>query len=98
ALVRLIECGLTAPPKDDIRTIHLTALGEIDERPYQRGGQVVCHCERVTVGEVAAACVAPVPAVNFDGLRRRTRALAGRCQGFYCQAELCSLTGWGVAP
>ncbi len=98
ALDRLIACGLVARPKDSINSIHMTPLGEIDERPYQRGGQIVCHCERVTVGEVAAACVAAVPAVDFDGLRRRTRALAGRCQGFYCQAELCSLTGWSVAP
>jgi glycerol-3-phosphate dehydrogenase len=98
ALDRLIDCGLVARPKDSINSIHMTPLGEIDERPYQRGGQIVCHCERVTVGEVAAACVAAVPAVDFDGLRRRTRALAGRCQGFYCQAELCSLTGWSVAP
>jgi glycerol-3-phosphate dehydrogenase len=98
AFARLTECGLVARPKDSMNSIHMTPLGEIDERPYQRGGQIVCHCERVTVGEVAAACVAPVPAVNFDGLRRRTRALTGRCQGFYCQAELCSLTGWSVAP
>ena len=98
ALDRLIDCGLVARPKESINSIRMTPLGEIDERPYQRGGQIVCHCERVTVGEVAAACVAAVPAVDFDGLRRRTRALAGRCQGFYCQAELCSLTGWSVAP
>ncbi len=76
----------------------MTPLGEVGERPYQREGQIVCHCERVTVGEVTAACAAPVPAVDFDGLRRRTRALAGRCQGFYCHAELCNLTGWSVAP
>ncbi len=97
ALLRLIDCGLVAQPKDKFNSIQMTPLGEIDERPYQRSGQIVCHCERVTVGEVAAACVAAVPAVDFDGLRRRTRALAGRCQGFYCQAELCSLTGWSVA-
>jgi glycerol-3-phosphate dehydrogenase len=76
----------------------MTPLGETDERPYQRGGQIVCHCERVTVDEVTSACSVAVPAVDFDGLRRRTRALAGRCQGFYCQAELCALTGWGVGP
>jgi glycerol-3-phosphate dehydrogenase len=98
ALDRLIDCGLVARQKETVESIHMTPLGEIDERPYQRGGQIVCHCERVTVGEVAGACVAPVPAVDFDGLRRRTRALAGRCQGFYCQAELCTLTGWSVAP
>jgi glycerol-3-phosphate dehydrogenase len=98
ALARLVDCGLGAKPKDDVESIRMTPLGEAGERPYQRGGQVVCHCERVTVGEVAAACVAPVAAVDFDGLRRRTRALAGRCQGFYCHAELCKLTGWSVAP
>ena len=28
---------------------------------------------------------------DLDGLRRRTRVLAGRCQGFYCSAEVCAL-------
>ncbi len=98
ALARLVDCGLSLTRKERVNTIRMTPLGEIDERPYQRGDQVVCHCERVTVGEVVAACTAPIPAVDFDGLRRRTRALAGRCQGFYCHAELCSLTGWSVAP
>lgn len=98
ALARLLDCGLVAEPKHTVRSIRMTPLGEAGERPYQHGGQIVCHCERVTVGEITAACVAAVPAVNFDGLRRRTRALAGRCQGFYCLAELCSLTGWSVAP
>ncbi len=98
ALARLVECGLTASRKEELNAIRMMPLGEVGERPYQRGGQIVCHCERVTVGEVTAACTAAVPAVDFDGLRRRTRALAGRCQGFYCQAELCKLTGWSVAP
>ena len=98
ALTRLVDCGLDVAVTARTTAIRMTPLGEADERPYQRGAQIVCHCERVTVGEVAAACVAPVPAVDFDGLRRRTRALAGRCQGFYCQAELCKLTGWSVAP
>ena len=98
ALARLLDCGLVAEPKHTVSSIRMTPLGEAGERPYQRGGQIVCHCERVTVGEITAACVAAAPAVDFDGLRRRTRALAGRCQGFYCLAELCSLTGWSVAP
>lgn len=98
ALQRLIGCGLVAMPKAIVQHIHMTPLGEAGARPYQRGGQIVCHCERVTADEVTAARATAVPAVDFDGLRRRTRALAGRCQGFYCQAELCKLTGWGVAP
>ena len=98
ALARLVDCGLVAIPRDVVNSIQMTPLGEAGERPYQQGGQIVCHCERVTVGEITTACGAAVPAVDFDGLRRRTRALAGRCQGFYCLAELCSLTGWSVAP
>lgn len=75
---------------DELRTIRLTPLGEAHERPYQRGGTVVCHCERVTAEEIDAAIAAPVPAHDLDGLRRRTRVLAGRCQGFYCAAEVCA--------
>jgi glycerol-3-phosphate dehydrogenase len=92
----LVECGLdpTANPPDAPATIHLDPLGEIDERPYQRGGRIVCHCERVTAAEITAAVAGPLPAADIDGLRRRTRATAGRCQGFYCFAEICALTGW----
>jgi hypothetical protein len=31
------------------------------------------------------------PATTLDGLRRRTRALLGRCQGFYCGATVAAL-------
>ncbi len=30
----------------------------------------------------------PIPPADLDGLRRRTRAMMGRCQGFYCGAEV----------
>ena len=46
---------------------------------------VVCACEHVTVAEIQAACTGPVPACSLDGVRKRTRATAGRCQGAYCQ-------------
>jgi glycerol-3-phosphate dehydrogenase len=32
----------------------------------------------------------PIPPVDPDGLRRRTRALMGRCQGFFCGAEIAA--------
>jgi thioredoxin reductase len=63
-------------------------LGERFERPYESGGRIVCHCERVTAGEIADAFNDVLPPVDIDGLRRRTRAMSGRCQGFYCAAEL----------
>ena len=92
ALSMLTATGLEAATKtdDELVSVRLTPLGEAGERPYQFGGEVVCHCERVTAAEVEAAVTSPVQAVDLDGIRRRTRALAGRCQGFYCSAEVCA--------
>jgi glycerol-3-phosphate dehydrogenase len=50
----------------------------------------------VTADEITTACTGPLPAVDLDGLRRRTRAIAGRCQGFHCLAEVSALTCWQV--
>jgi glycerol-3-phosphate dehydrogenase len=72
-------------------------LGEAFARPYQDDalikadgayGRIVCFCERVTEGEIRDACRAVIPPVGVDGLRRRTRAMNGRCQGFYCGADV----------
>jgi glycerol-3-phosphate dehydrogenase len=93
----LAEQGLALTPKDDFRTVRMANIGEAAPRPYQSAeaiardpdyGRIVCHCERVTLGEVRDALHAPIPARTLDGLRRRTRALLGRCQGFYCAARL----------
>jgi glycerol-3-phosphate dehydrogenase len=65
-------------------------LGEIDAR-YR---QVVCVCEQVTAAEIVSALTAAVPARSIDGVRKRTRATGGRCQGAVCMAGvsfLCSL-------
>lgn len=55
-------------------------------------GEMVCHCEMVTQREILAAMAGSVPAGNLGGLKRRTRATMGRCQGFYCTARLAELT------
>lgn len=55
-------------------------------------GEIVCHCEMVTDREIKAALSATVPARNFGGLKRRTRATMGRCQGFHCSAKLAELS------
>jgi glycerol-3-phosphate dehydrogenase len=66
-------------------------LAEHSIRPYMKGGEIVCHCEWVTRGEIEAACTGTLPAGNIGGLKRRTRAMMGRCQGFYCGAEVTSI-------
>jgi glycerol-3-phosphate dehydrogenase len=65
-------------------------LGDLDPR-YR---QVVCVCEQVTAAEIAQALTSRVPARSIEGVRKRTRATAGRCQGSVCMAGvafLCSL-------
>ena len=68
-----------------------------EERPRQyqtkAGGDIVCHCEWVTRAEIEAAFQGPLPAGNIGGLKRRTRCMMGRCQGFYCSAEVMALAG-----
>jgi glycerol-3-phosphate dehydrogenase len=56
-------------------------------------GRIVCFCERVSRGEVRDAVGSPIPPVDHAGLARRTRASNGRCQGFYCAAELATILG-----
>lgn len=76
---------------------HMPNIGEASLRPYQDVqriaadpvyGHVVCFCERVTEGEIRDTFSAPIPPSTLEGLRRRTRALNGRCQGFFCGAEI----------
>lgn len=101
ALVRLRACGLDLAIKDAdaIRGVTVPNLGEASPRPYQAGGTIVCHCERVTAEEIVAACTSSVPAADLDGVRRRTRALTGRCQGFHCTAGVarCAAGALGTA-
>ncbi len=46
----------------------------------------------VTRREVLAALDGPLPARSLAGLKRRTRVTMGRCQGFFCSAELARIT------
>jgi len=66
-------------------------LAEHLPRPSAEGGHVICHCEAVTRAEVEAALAGPLPATSLGGLKRRTRAMMGRCQGFYCSAAIASM-------
>ena len=47
-------------------------------------GRVICRCETVTEGEIIEAIRQPVGARTVDGVKRRTRAGMGRCQGGFC--------------
>jgi glycerol-3-phosphate dehydrogenase len=53
-------------------------------------GDVVCPCEQVTAAELDAALCMRLPARSVAGLRKRTHAAAGRCQGATCLAGLAA--------
>lgn len=84
--------GFKAPA--DLPEVTVPNLAETCQRDWQRPGhgEIVCHCELVTRREIEAALNSPVPPGDFGGLRRRTRAGMGRCQGFYCNAQLAEMT------
>lgn len=70
---------------------NISVAGTRDWQSPGHGG-VVCHCELVTRREIEAALSGPLAAGSLAGLKRRTRVTMGRCQGFYCSAELSRLT------
>lgn len=93
----LKEGGVVLEHKTEFKTIKMPNIGEAFTRPYQSAeligencdyGKIICHCERVSLGEVNDAVNSDIPATTLDALRRRTRAMQGRCQGFNCQASL----------
>ncbi|MFE6933316.1 FAD-dependent oxidoreductase [Streptomyces sp. NPDC057699] len=96
----LAATGLETGEPRALPPLTMPNLGEAFPRPYRNAaliaedpayGTLVCHCEQVTLGEIRDALSATVPPHSLDGLRRRTRARGGRCQGFYCGAAVRAL-------
>lgn len=54
----------------------------IKEKP--EFGRIICRCEGVTEGEIIEAIRTNPCARDVDGVKRRTRAGMGRCQGGFC--------------
>lgn len=54
-------------------------------------GKIVCRCEKVTEGEIIAALTENPKATDVDGIKRRTRAGMGRCQGGFCQPSVMEI-------
>jgi glycerol-3-phosphate dehydrogenase len=63
-------------------------------------GQVICACEHVSAAEINQTLTGPVPAVSVDGVRKRSGAGYGRCQGSLCMAGVSFLTAMatGTGP
>lgn len=51
-------------------------------------GELVCRCEKVTKAEILTAIHNPLGVHTVTGIKYRTRAMMGRCQGGYCQMRI----------
>lgn len=96
----LQAAGFNLGVEKELPKVMMNNLGEASIRSYQDEakieqsplhGQIICHCEKVTTQEVLDALASPIAPTNLASLGRRSRAALGRCQGFYCHAELRKL-------
>ena len=54
-------------------------------------GKIVCRCESITEGEIIQAIRTNPGARDLDGVKRRTRAQMGRCQGGFCGPQIVEI-------
>jgi glycerol-3-phosphate dehydrogenase len=54
-------------------------------------GHVICRCENITEGEILNAIRQNPRATDIDGVKMRTRAQMGRCQGGFCGPHIVKM-------
>lgn len=54
-------------------------------------GNMICRCEMITEGEIIDAVTRTLGAKSLDGVKRRTRAGMGRCQGGFCSPRVMEI-------
>ena len=54
-------------------------------------GNMICRCEMITEGEIIDAVNRSLGAKSLDGVKRRTRAGMGRCQGGFCSPRVMEI-------
>jgi len=87
------------PKADYIKTrkpMHHFREAGIDEKNHiikkdKTFGRIICRCEGVTEGEILAAIRTNPKPNDLDGVKRRTRAQMGRCQGGFCTPYIIQL-------
>jgi len=77
-------------PFDYFSSLNLKEKNEMIKKDSSYG-RVVCRCESVTEGEILNALRQNPVANDIDGVKRRTRAGMGRCQGGFCQIRVAEI-------
>ena len=78
--------------KDTVRFESLSLAEKatiIKENPEY--GKIICRCELVTLAQIKDAIHRPLGATTLDGIKRRTRAGAGRCQAGFCSPRVIEI-------
>lgn len=57
----------------------------------KRYGNIICRCEKISEGEIVDAINRSLGANSLDGIKRRVRAGAGRCQGGFCLPKIMEI-------
>ncbi|MBP2642760.1 MAG: FAD/NAD(P)-binding oxidoreductase [Firmicutes bacterium] len=98
--VILKEEGLTLKPKIDFKPANprRVVFSHMDHEARQAliaknplHGRIICRCETVTEGEIVDAIHRPCGARSVDGIKRRLRPGAGRCQGGFCGPRVTAI-------
>lgn len=71
------------PPRMRPGHLPLHERAKIIERDRAHG-RIICRCEQVSEGEIRDALKAPLEPRSLDAIKRRTRAMAGRCHSGFC--------------
>ena len=96
----LKNTGLVMEKKEDFnpvrRPMHYFRELSVEEKnaiikEHPEYAHVICRCETVTEGEILEAIRTNPKPRDLDGVKRRTRATMGRCQGGFCSPYVVEL-------
>ncbi len=78
--------------KPVVRTFELSN-DELNElfKEDKRYSKMICRCEKVTEGEIVDSINRNCGARSIVGVKNRSRAGSGRCQGGFCQSEVINI-------
>ena len=60
-------------------------------KKYPTYGNIICKCEKITEKEIVDAIHSELGSDTIKGIKKRTRAGAGLCQGGYCEEKIMQL-------
>ena len=100
AVELLCKAGYKAEKRDEFiptrRPMHFFSSLSVEEKNElikQRPeyAHIICRCETVSEGEILDAIRTNPRPTDVDGVKRRTRASMGRCQGGFCTPYIIDL-------